>query len=170
MGRLVFMIIRTIRENDAQKFLNMLKKLDSETKNMMYEPGERKTTVDEMKRKIRNIYDTNSLLLVVEENENVIGFLSAERGFANRIKHSAYIVVGILSDYRGKGIGTKLFEQLEKWAIENGITRLELTVMVHNDTAIRLYKKMGFKIEGVKERSLIIDGKYIDEYYMAKLI
>ena len=27
---------------------------------------------------------------------------------------------------------------------------LELTVMAHNERAIRLYKKMGFEIEGIK--------------------
>ncbi|QEK13570.1 GNAT family N-acetyltransferase [Crassaminicella thermophila] len=164
------MMIRKIKEDDAGMFLNMLKRLDNETKNMMFEPGERKTTVDEIKADIRNLYHSNSLILVAEENGEIVGFLSAERGFANRIKHSAYIVIGILNDYRGKGIGTKLFEELEKWANEKNITRLELTVMLHNERGIRLYEKMGFKIEGIKERSLIVDGEYIDEYYMAKLM
>ncbi|WP_333473049.1 GNAT family N-acetyltransferase [Crassaminicella thermophila] len=163
-------MIRKIKEDDAGMFLNMLKRLDNETKNMMFEPGERKTTVDEIKADIRNLYHSNSLILVAEENGEIVGFLSAERGFANRIKHSAYIVIGILNDYRGKGIGTKLFEELEKWANEKNITRLELTVMLHNERGIRLYEKMGFKIEGIKERSLIVDGEYIDEYYMAKLM
>jgi Acetyltransferases, including N-acetylases of ribosomal proteins len=48
------------------------------------------------------------------------------------------------------------------------LTRLELTVMVHNERAIALYKKMGFEIEGTKKRSMRIDGQYVDEYYMAK--
>lgn len=59
---------------------------------------------------------------------------------------------------------------MEKWALENTITRLELTVMTHNERAVRLYKKMGFKIEGLKEKSLIVDGKYVDEYYMGKIL
>jgi Acetyltransferases, including N-acetylases of ribosomal proteins len=107
---------------------------------------------------------------VTEENSEIIGFLSAERGFANRIKHSAYIVVGILENYRGKKIGTKLFEELEKWAENNFIYRLELTVMTNNEGAVMLYKKMGFKIEGIKEKSLIVDENFVNEYYMAKLL
>lgn len=137
---------------------------------MLFEPGERKTTIEELKRKIKNIKNAKSLILVVEYDGNMVGFLSAERGFAKRIKHSAYIVIGILKDYRGKKIGTKLFEELEKLALENEITRLELTVMTHNEGGIGLYKKMGFKMEGLKQGSLIIDGKYVDEYYMAKLL
>jgi RimJ/RimL family protein N-acetyltransferase len=56
------------------------------------------------------------------------------------------------------------------WARERGFHRLELTVMTHNERAIRLYKKMGFEVEGVKKHSLFVNGEYVDEYYMAKLI
>lgn len=164
------MLIRKIRIDDAEKYLAMLKKLDNETKYMMYEPNERCTTIPEVRDYIRSMDANNSLLLVAEENSEIIGFLSAERGFANRIKHIAYIVVGILEEYRGKKIGTKLFEELGKWAETNGILRLELTVMTHNEGAIKLYKKMGFKIEGVKEKSLIVDENFVNEYYMARFI
>jgi RimJ/RimL family protein N-acetyltransferase len=164
------MIIRKAEVIDAEALLNMLKQLDCETKNMMYEPGERRTSIEEMKYNIANINASNSLMLIAEDKETVVGFLSADRGFANRIKHSAYIVIGILKSYRGKKIGTNLLEELVNWALDNEITRLELTVLTHNEGAISLYKDMGFKIEGVKEKSLIIDGKYFDEYYMAKLL
>jgi RimJ/RimL family protein N-acetyltransferase len=164
------MIIRKVKIEDTEKFLNMLKRLDNETNNMMFEPGERKTTRAETEDNIRNINYSKSLILVAEENENIVGFLSAERGFANRIKHSAYIVMGILKDYRGRKIGIKLLEEMEKWALESDITRLELTVMTHNEGAIQLYKKAGFKIEGTKEKSLIVNGEYVDEYYMGKIL
>jgi len=29
---------------------------------------------------------------------------------------------------------------------------------------------MGYKVEGVKEKSVVVDGDYVDEYYMAKII
>lgn len=103
------MIIRKLKVKDSEKFLNMLKQLDNETKNMMYEPGERKTTIKEIESNIKNINYSNSLTLVAEENENIVGLLSAKRGFAKRIKHSAYIVIGILKDYRGKKVVEKFF-------------------------------------------------------------
>lgn len=164
------MIIRKIEVKDSERFLKMLNQLDHETKNMMFEPGERTITVEEMEANIKNIIRRNSLTLVAMENDHIVGFLTAERGFANRIKHSVYIVIGLLKDFRGKNIGSRLFEELEKWAIDNCIIRLELTVMTHNVSAIRLYKKMGFKIEGIKEKSLIVDKKYVDEYYMGKIL
>ncbi|UUV17826.1 GNAT family N-acetyltransferase [Fusobacteria bacterium ZRK30] len=163
------MNIRQIQEKDAELFLNLLLELDNETKFMMLEPGERKND-PEVTRSIikRNLQD--SFMYVAEEGDKLVGFLTGERGSANRIKHTTYIVIGILGGHRGKGIGRKLFEELEKWSKENNIKRLELTVMIHNEKAVNLYKKMGFKIEGVKEYSILVDGKFIDEYYMGKIL
>ncbi len=163
------MLIRSIKITDAKKFLSLLKKLDVETKNMMFQPGERNTSIDEMKKTIEEVSSSDSLILVAEEDNEIIGYISVERGFAKRIKHNGYIVIGVLESHWGKGIGTKLFGKAEKWAKKNNITRLELTVMTHNKNGIKLYEKMGFQKEGMKVRSLLIDGKYIDEYYMSKI-
>jgi len=161
--------VRQGNPNDAKEFLIFLHKLDSETSFMLYEPDERRINEENLKEKIEET-SKNSLLLIAEKEEKLIGFLSAERGHANRIKHSAYIVIGILEDFRGKGIGKGLFEELDKWAIEQGIIRLELTVMINNENAISLYRKMGFNIEGTKEKSCLVNGVFVDEYYMAKLL
>ena len=62
-----------------------------------------------------------------------------------------------------------LNSELDKWARENNLTRLELTVVSSNIVAKHLYEKNGFEIEGTRKNAMIIDGKYVDEYYMAKL-
>ena len=41
-----------------------------------------------------------------------------------------------------------LNSELDKWARENNLTRLELTVVSSNMVAKHLYEKNGFKIEG----------------------
>jgi len=43
-------------------------------------------------------------------------------------------------------------------------------VQVHNIRAIALYENCGFEREGLKRHSLRIDGTYVDEYYMSKLL
>ncbi|MDP4092871.1 MAG: GNAT family N-acetyltransferase [Bacillota bacterium] len=163
------MIIRNITEADAENFLNFLRTMDTETEFMMFEPGERSSDVNDIREKIKEVFDSASIMLVLEDDARIVGFISADRGFANRIRHSAYIVIGLLRKYRGMGCGTRLLQEVDKWAVRNGISRLELTVLKNNETAIRLYKKIGYKIEGIKEKSLKINGDYIDEYYMAKL-
>lgn len=163
-------MVRTVEIKDAKALLEMQCKLDQQTKNMMYEEDERPRDIVKLENQIAQLKEEGSLMLVVEEAEQLVGFLSAERGPYRRIRHTAYIVIGILEGYRGKGIGTALFNKLNEWSHENQITRLELTVMCHNAEGIALYKKNGFEIEGIKRHSIYLDGKYVDEYYMAKVI
>ena len=122
-----------------------------------------------IKNIIEKIINGDNLILVAKDEENIVGFLSAQKGEYKRIKHTGYIVVGIREKYRGKGIGSKLFSELDTWAIENKITRLELSVICSNTIAKHLYEKNGFKVEGIKKNTMIIDGKYIDEFFMAKI-
>lgn len=73
-------------------------------------------------------------------------------------------------DFRGEGIGTLLFEELERWAAKHHLHRLELTVVTRNEAGVSLYEKMGFELEGIKRDSLLINGEFLDEYYMAKIL
>lgn len=100
----------------------------------------------------------------------MVGYLIAIGGRVKRTKHSAYLVIGILEEYRGRGIGTSLFQRLEEWAINSNISRLELTVVTQNEAGIALYKKSGFEIEGIKRKSLMIDDEFYNEYFMSKLL
>lgn len=163
------MKIRRCELNDADSMLKMLLALDRETKYMMFEAGERANDVSKVKIMINQCVNGEDLLLVTVDKENIVGFLSAQRGKTRKIKHTAYIVVGIREDFRGQGIGKKLFSELDLWARENEILRLELTVMCPNNIAKNLYERNGFEIEGIKRKSIFMDGEYIDEYYMAKI-
>ncbi len=118
-------------------------------------------------RFIENEYAT---IFVAVEDERIVGFILVNGNNIQRKRHVATIVIGILQEYNGRGIGTRLFKEVEKWAKLHDVWRLELTVMAHNTRAQALYKKAGFEKEGVKKAALIIDGKGIDEYEMAKLL
>lgn len=162
--------IRAIEETDAQAFLNLCLRLDAETTFMMLEPGERAPDLSAQRARIVDVVASDREQIWVAEHEGtLVGYLSVRGGSFRRNQHSAYLVIGILQDFAGQGIGTRLFAALESWAQAQKLHRLELTVMVHNERAIALYKKMGFSIEGIKQHSLFIDGAYVDEYYMAKL-
>ena len=65
---------------------------------------------------------------------------------------------------------TELFQELHKWAQSQNLHRLELTVKNDNEAGLALYKKMGFEIEGTKRHSLKVNDRFIDEFYMSKLL
>lgn len=51
-------------------------------------------------------------------------------------------------DYQGRGIGRRLLEVAEEYARRCGRDTLDLWVGEHNDRAIRLYERFGFKRAG----------------------
>ncbi|CEG29202.1 GNAT family N-acetyltransferase [Bacillus sp. B-jedd] len=165
------MVVRKAIPEDGAKLAELIKHVEATSGFMMFGAGERKMTSGQGEEMVgRFAADETSALFVAEKADELIGYLIAVGGGAPRKRHCAYLVAGIAEFHRGTGVGTKLFESLEDWAPKAGIHRLELTVMAHNKAAIALYEKMGFSIEGTKHHSLKIDGRYVDEYYMFKLI
>jgi ribosomal protein S18 acetylase RimI-like enzyme len=55
----------------------------------------------------------------------------------------------VAKQHRDKGIGAKLMKQAEKYCRTKGYTRISLMVSTHNQPAIRLYEKTGFKNEQI---------------------
>jgi RimJ/RimL family protein N-acetyltransferase len=165
------MVIREVNTKDSEGLVRLIKQVESESQYMLFEAGERKIKPEQLVKRIEAMKkDGNSTIFVAEENNELIGYLIVMGGNAIRNKHSVYLVIGILSQYRGLGVGTKLFEVLEKWTMVHQIHRLELNVVTRNEAGLRLYKKMGFEIEGTKRHSLLINGEFVDEYYMSKLL
>ena len=160
---------RKLSVDETEQFWNLMNQLDYETKYMLYEPGERTKDLPRIESIIRDSVEGEDFLLVAETDHRLVGYISAQKGRLNRIAHSAYIVVGILMDYRSKGIGTEFFKRLNDWAEEKKVTRLELTVICENEVAKHLYANSGFQIEGIKRKSVCVDGEYLDEYYMARI-
>jgi RimJ/RimL family protein N-acetyltransferase len=163
--------IRKARIEDAAGLVNLFSQLDEETAFMLFEPRERTITVEQQTNRLKAFENSSTdIMLVAEDNRSIIGFVVGIGGSANRNRHSLHIVIGVLRAYWGLGIGRGLIESLESWAKDKSLHRLELTVMVHNERAIALYEKCGFAREGIKRDALRVEGKYVNEIYMSKLI
>ena len=81
----------------------------------------------------------NSLNLAAFKGRKIVGFISVERsGYINRLYTH--------KDFQRCGIATSLFEEAQKWAIENGIREMSLD---SSKTAEKFYIKMGFEKAGV---------------------
>lgn len=166
------MVIRKVTPDDAERLICLIKQVESESNYMLMEAGERKTTAEQQRIQLERMeQQRNSTLFVAEQEKGkLVGYLIAIGGSVRKTKHSAYLVIGILEAYRGRGVGTSLFKQLEEWALECNISRLELTVVTQNIAGLSLYQKRGFEIEGTKRNSLLIDGEFYSEYMMSKLV
>jgi RimJ/RimL family protein N-acetyltransferase len=170
-GKHMIVTLRKLVPEDAAELLSLQHQLDQESNFMLLEPDERQTSLQQVKEMVESFANADSSILIGAEAEGKLaGYLSARGGSVRRNRHSAYVVVGILKQYQGMGIGNGLFREMDTWAAVNGIVRLELTVMTHNQRALALYTKFGFVIEGTKRKSLHVDGQWVDEYYMGKIL
>lgn len=164
------MDIRHIRLEDAEQFANLLTSVDASNM-MLFEPGERRTSIDQEEKRIESILmQSNSTIMVADDNGILAGYVAVHGGQGSRNRHSAHLVVGVREQYRGQGIATRMIKEVFRWAKEAGLDRLGLTVIKDNDRALNLYKKLGFQTEGEKIHSLMINGQPVNEYYLYILI
>ncbi len=60
--------------------------------------------------------------------------------------------IATLPEYRNRGVATKLFESLIKLAISKNVETLYLEVRISNLNAQSLYRKFGFKTDGLRRK------------------
>ncbi len=107
------------------------------------------------------------LLIVVVDGERVVGSLSVTRIKYSKGEHRAYVGLGMLPEYRGKGVGRAMLEEAQGWARSQGVRKLSLEVIASNKRAVALYRSFGFVEDGVNRRHFKIKGRYVDNIHMA---
>jgi RimJ/RimL family protein N-acetyltransferase len=138
---------------------------------MLPGPGERDTSAEALARHLGNVArPQNSVVIVAEIGGALAGYVELAGGSFRRNRATAQVVIGVVAEASGKGIGTGLLRQARDWAATHGLHRLELTVVAHNHPAADLYQRMGFSLEGRRAQCLLIDGQFVDELYMAALL
>jgi RimJ/RimL family protein N-acetyltransferase len=164
-------ILRHAEVEDAEKLIELMRKLDVETTFLLREADEFTLTIDQEKEFIKKQQDSEvNLLILVEVDGKVIGSCGINGNTRKRLRHSANLGIAILREYWGMGIGKKLIETGIKWTKENDMSRITLQVDTNNYRAISLYLKLGFEIEGtLKNDKILSDGSYRNTYTMALL-
>lgn len=108
----------------------------------------------------------------LEHVGTLVGMAGAYREKLEKIQHNAYIVsVYVAPDMRGQGYAQKLMTALiDKIKANREIKRLELQVTVGQESALSLYKKLGFTEVGTLHKEMYIEGKYFDQIVMEKFL
>ena len=111
---------------------------------------------------------------VIKYEGNIAGSMSLMRACRShglkKMGHVASIGITIAQKYWGLGIGTVAIRFMLSEGRKLGFKRIELEVVSTNRRAYALYKKLGFKKEGVHKRRFKIEGRYEDSIAMAKWI
>jgi RimJ/RimL family protein N-acetyltransferase len=166
----------TIREAaaaDAGQLIALVQRISSEPDvDIAISPGEFNLTA-EAEQEILAEYarSENSIYLVAEVGDRIVGILSLKGGNRTATRHAALISISVDKDWRNQGVGSQLMAQAIQWAHDTGIlSRLELLVFASNEMAIHLYQKFGFIVEGRCRRAIFRNGEYLDNLLMALLL
>jgi ribosomal protein S18 acetylase RimI-like enzyme len=106
-------------------------------------------------------------MLAVASADHVVGWCDIIRNPHEGFRHVGRLGMGVLPEYRGRGLGKQLAMQTIQAARQIGMERIELEVFASNALAISLYRALGFVTEGTKRRARKLDGRYDDNVLMA---
>lgn len=92
---------------------------------------------------VKNSNDSTVFFLARVE-EKVVGY-----GGMYTVLDEGYVTnIGVLPEFRRRGIGAKIVNELINFSNENSLSFLSLEVRVSNIAAIKLYKSFGFEEVG----------------------
>ncbi|HEY7659139.1 MAG TPA: GNAT family N-acetyltransferase [Actinomycetota bacterium] len=157
--------VRAARPADAESFLDAYRSVAAERRYVQTEVVER--TGRFYRRRFRRSVDAEGAHLLAVEAGRVVGSVSIRRSDHPVTRHVATLGMFVVSDRRGRGIGTALLHAALRWAGRNGVERVELTVYPTNTAALALYRRFGFAQEGRLVRHAKKSYGYEDEILMA---
>lgn len=112
-----------------------------------------------------------SFILVAIFDDKPVGYIVLETNAASRLQHTAWLNMGVVDSFRGKGIGQQLLDAALRKALAGKIIEI-VYLMVRSDHygAVRLYEKSGFDRLAILERDTKIGDEYYDGILMRKFI
>ncbi|WP_281239935.1 GNAT family N-acetyltransferase [Flavobacterium praedii] len=160
--------IRQAEIDDAEKLLNCIKTYIPQSDYIPKLGQEIKMTIEQEKEWINSfLTNDNSLLLVAEYDNEIIGNIDLTGNRRKIMEHTAVIGMGILKEWRNSGLGRILLKSTIEWAKHNSIVELIwLQVYTENELGLNLYRKMGFEESGIIKNFFKQDGRYFDNLTM----
>ena len=157
-------LISRYRVEDFEKLVEMYASLSRETLKWGAPPYDREV-LQQWTQDLKN-----KLILVAHFEKRIIGHCMANISQRPRSKGTAQFVIYVHQDFQNKGLGTVMTSMAVRLARERGLHRIGLRVVAENKKAIRVYEKVGFRIEGIEREAYYGEnGKYHDMVVMGLL-
>jgi putative acetyltransferase len=152
-GRVV--TLRLLETSDTDKLLDMFSKMSDKALEWGMPPYTRET----IDRWVSNI--ERLIPLVAVFNEKIVGYAAVFKHTHSRERGVSDMGIYLHQDFHGVGLGTAMTETILSIAKQEGLHRIGLHVVEDNVAAVKLYKKLGFVIEGtIRDAYYGADGKY----------
>jgi len=130
-----------------------------------------KTVEDEIKwfDSVKN--SPRQTIVLAKLDEKIVGIGNVSGSSKNRIRHRCQIGISVQKAYWGKGIASKIMQELIDFAISQEYEQMELEVVDGNTSAQNLYKKFGYVESGRVPNGMKyvdVDNSYADLIFMYK--
>ena len=155
-------IIRSKKEDDLKEILEVVNSFVKNSFAAYQDQPYPASMVDEWTKKAR-------VFLVLETGNKVIGFgfAASYRPFKS-FNHVAVLTYFISEEYTGKGLGTKLINQLISKGKELGITNYLAHISSKNEQSLNFHKKHGFHEVGRFKDMSVKLGESVDMIWVQK--
>lgn len=159
-------ILRPVKLNDAQRFVKWLS--DPEVNKFT---TRRKITLKEEKKWIRDFpARKEDKIFAIDTKDGIhIGSIGLHH-IDSRDKNARFGILIGDKKYWNQGYGRNATKVILNYAFNKlKLHRIDLGVYSYNSRAIKVYKKLGFKLEGIKREAVFHKGKFYNDLCMGIL-
>ena len=161
-------LIRKAEPGDAAPLVHLAEAVGSEAEGWLIADGGWRSVSEErryLKAIRRHAY---AAVLVAEVDDRIVGRLSIGRDTHPASEHVADVGLMVAEGYRRRGIGRALMEAGEAWARGVGVHKIELHVFPHNEAALALYERLGYRQVGRRHGHFRRSDELVDAILMEK--
>jgi ribosomal protein S18 acetylase RimI-like enzyme len=160
--------IRQAREDDLTGLVGAIREALA---NKTYIEGETLADIVESENVLlRHNNLMKRVFFVATIHGDVVGWVHINAPELEKLEHTAELTLGVIDEYRGHGIGSKLLDRGVDWALDHEFEKLYNSVPATNEEAIEFLKERGWETEAVRKRHYQIDEEYVDEVMLAKIL
>ena len=156
--------IRPISQDDIESLHSCMDRVARERKYLGFTQA---APIEETRKSLIEDIQWGVIRLIALDDLDVLGWCHIRPDRWEGFTHAGWLGMGVLKEYRHQGIGSALLHQALADARNRGLERVELSVFASNVTAIHLYEKFKFEVEGRKKKARKLDGTYDDIIVMA---
>jgi diamine N-acetyltransferase len=155
--------VRSIEDSDISAIHTWLN-----DKHSLFTVGRACLSYEEVQRDVAKKRLNGDRLFAFESQKQLVGW-----GHLGDIEHyhgRAKIGILLSPEHRGKGFGYMAMENMIEVGFQQlRLNRIYLTTRGFNEQAIKLYRKLGFILEGTLRNHCFVNGQYHDTLFMGLL-
>jgi RimJ/RimL family protein N-acetyltransferase len=161
-------LLRHVEVADAPKVIEFVHGFVYDEEFVPLVEGEFNPTIAEEEQLLSNYIERqNSLFLVAEFGDKLVGNINLDGNQRQIMRHTAVFGMGMHKEWQSCGLGTAILNAAIDWAKNDSeLEILFLQVYAENEAGLALYRKMGFVEYGRIPNFFKQNGRYHDEISM----